>query len=230
MAAPGDLASVGALIGNRARSSMLDLLLDGDAHPASELANQARVAPSTASGHLRALVEGGLATVHRSGRERRYRISDVRVAGALEALGAIAGPAPISSLRGSTVGSQLALGRTCYDHLAGRLGVSVTEALITRGALRIRDGVHTLTEAGEAFLVSLGTDVEAARKSRRPFILACPDWTERRPHLSGAAGKALRDLFFESRWVRRRSGTRAVSVTGEGVVALREHFGMEFVR
>jgi DNA-binding transcriptional ArsR family regulator len=223
-----DLASIGKLLASEARSTMLDLLMDGADHAASELANQARVAPSTASTHLSALVRGRLVTVERQGRQRRFRLAGPAVAAALESLGQIAtAPAVVSSLRESTARSHLAMARTCYDHLAGRLGVAITDSLVQRGALRLEHGVFTLSEAGREFLSAISIDVDELNRARRAMALACSDWTEDRPHVAGAVGSALCDLLFESGWIRRRRGTRAVAITELGAASLREQVGVE---
>jgi DNA-binding transcriptional ArsR family regulator len=222
------LASIGKLLGSDARSGMLDLLMDGTHHAASELANEVGIAPSTASAHLAALVEGGLVTVEPHGRQRRFRLEGPAVAHALETLGGLAAaPASISSLRESTARRQLATARTCYDHLAGRLGVAIADALVQRGALLSKDGVFTFSEAGEELVSATGIDVDGLRKARRALVLACSDWTEGRPHVAGALGSALCGLFLESGWIRRRRGTRAVALTESGAAWLREHLGVE---
>jgi hypothetical protein len=209
---------------------MLDLLMDGTHHAAGELANQAGVAPSTASAHLSALVAGGLVTVDRHGRQRRFRLEGPAVARALEALGGLAAaPAPASSLREATARSQLATARICYDHLAGRLGVAIADALVQRGALLSNDNVFTLSGAGERLISRLGIDVNELRQARRALVLACSDWTEGRPHIAGALGKALGVLFLESGWIRRRRGTRAVALTDSGAAWLREQLAVELV-
>jgi helix-turn-helix protein len=208
---------------------MLDVLMDGAAHSATELANEAQVAPSTASAHLSALAEGGLVSVEPRGRERRFRLAGPEVARALEALARIAPALPVaSSLRRSTARAHLAAGRTCYDHLAGRLGVAVADGLMRRGALAWRAGAFIVLDRGKQVLSGLGIGVDEFN-SRRPLVLACLDWTEDRPHISGALGSAVRDLLFASGSIRRRRGTRAVAVTDSGADWLREHIGVDFV-
>jgi len=223
-----ELASIGRLLASDARTAMLDLLMDGADHAATELASRARIAPSTASAHLSALVRGGLVTVRRQGRQRRFQLAGPPVARALESLGELtAAPAAISSLREFTARSQLAMARTCYDHLAGRLGVAITDALVQRGALLSKDGVFTLSEAGDDMISAIGIDVDELRKSRRPLALACSDWTEDRPHVAGALGSALCCLLLESGWIRRRRGTRAVALSESGAAWLRDLLGVE---
>lgn len=222
-----DIAEVAGALASRPRTAMLEALLDGKAHPAGELAREARVALSTASGHLSILVDLGLVKVERTGRQRRYRLSDHQVAGAMEALAAIAPRRRVTSLRGANAAERLRAGRTCYDHLAGRLGVAITDALLARRALRLRDGAFSLTGDGRAVLEDLGVDVVAAGEERRGFALACQDWTERRFHLAGALGAALCDRLFALEWIRRSGSGRAVAPTAEGADRLGTVLGVE---
>jgi DNA-binding transcriptional ArsR family regulator len=220
------MAGVAALLGDPARAAMLDALMDGRARPAGELARRAGIAPSTASEHLARLVAGRLLVVEPSGRERRYRLASADVADVLEALSRLGSAAPVDSLRAASRRDALRAARTCYDHLAGRLGVAVTEALVARRVLRARDGSFELNAQGEAFLAELGVDVAGARGRKRVFARSCLDWSERRPHLAGALGAALADAVLDHGWVRRRPDDRALSVTSEGAAALRERLGV----
>ncbi len=206
-----EVAVVAAAIGNRARAAILDRLLDGDALPASELAAEAGVGLSTASGHLDSLVKLGLIGVEPNGRQRRYRMAGPDVARAIEALAAIAPRRPVSSLRQGALADRLRAGRTCYDHLAGRLGVGLTEGLVRKGALRLRDGSFSVTRRGERIFGDLGIDLQALRLQRRAFAIPCLDWTERRTHLAGALGGALCEQLLAVGWVERRGPARAVT-------------------
>jgi DNA-binding transcriptional ArsR family regulator len=215
---------VAALLGDSTRAAMLDALMDGEARPAGELARRAGVAPSTASEHLQRLLDGRLLTVEPHGRERRYRLASAEVADVLESLSRLGSDAPLRSLRAAGRTEALRAARTCYDHLAGRLGVAITEALVERGALRAADGSFELTGSGEALLSGLGVDVAAARERKRVFARACLDWSERRPHLAGALGAALADAALAQDWVRRRPNDRALRVTPRGERAFRDLF------
>jgi DNA-binding transcriptional ArsR family regulator len=216
-----DVAAVAALVADPARAAMLDALMDGRAHRAGELALRARVAPSTASGHLARLLEGGLVTCEPSGRERRYRVGSTEVAEALETLARLSRPPEVRSLR--TAGSRDAMraARTCYDHLAGRLGVRLTESLVEGGVLVCGDSSYELTAEGECTLAGLGVDVAGARSRRRSFARSCLDWSEQRPHLAGALGAALSDALLREGWVQRRPHDRGLLVTPEGSNGLR---------
>lgn len=222
MDAEADVAAVTRVLANRARLTMLELLMDGRAHPAGDLAREASVAPSTASGHLHALTRAGLVQAEPAGRQRRYRLARPEVARAIEALAVIAPRRRLSSLRAVSAADRLREGRTCYDHLAGRLGVGITDALLAHRALRARAGGFELTGRGQRLLGRIGVDVATARERRRAFALACLDWTERRSHLAGALGAELCDRLFELGWVERRGSGRAAGLTEAGSAGLEE--------
>jgi DNA-binding transcriptional ArsR family regulator len=215
------LARLAALLADETRSACLLALLDGRAWTAGELARHAGVAPSTLSEHLGRLVGGGLLAEERQGRHRYVRLADARVAQLVEDLAAQAGPGGGEtrprSLREAGAGSAMARGRTCYDHLAGRLGIAVTDALTERGLLR-QDTGFALTDAGVGWFGSAGIALD--RTSRRPRARACLDWTERRPHLAGVAGAALCRHALDAGWCVRIGSARAVQVTAAGERAL----------
>lgn len=207
----------------------MDALMDGGSHRAGELARRAAVAPSTASGHLARLLAGGFVICESHGRERRYLLASPAVAEMLEALARLAPPVQVCSLRVADRGMAIRTARTCYDHLAGLLGVSLTEALVDRRLLVAGDSSYQLTEQGEASLVSLGVDVATARGLRRSFARACLDWSERRPHLAGSLGAALAGALLTQGWVKRRPHDRGLIVTTKGSTGLRV-LGVELPR
>lgn len=226
MNADVNIAAVAALIADPTRAAFLDELLDGRALPAGELARRAGVTASTASTHLARLVEGGLVVVERSGRHRYFRLADPTVARALEALAAVAPPKPVRSLRQSNVSAALRSGRTCYDHLAGVLGVQLTQSLVESGSLSVGDGAFALTEAGAGRLTAFGIDLLAVQRSRRAFAPCCLDWSERRHHLAGALGAALLHRLLDLGWIARTEASRAIKVTPEGRMGLQMQFGL----
>jgi DNA-binding transcriptional ArsR family regulator len=211
-----DIAAAAALMAEPARTAMLQALLDGGTLPSGELARRAQVAASTASEHLKRLLAGGFVIREVAGREHRYRLASPAVAEALESLARVAVPGQVLSLRGATRAEAIRTARTCYDHIAGRLGVGLTEALIARGALVEHASSYDLTDSGERLLASLGVDVAAARERRRSFARACIDWSERRPHLAGALGAALADALLARAWVLRRPADRGLQITAIG--------------
>ncbi|MFF5720761.1 ArsR/SmtB family transcription factor [Streptomyces buecherae] len=221
-----DFTSVGRALAAPARSAFLNLLMDGTRRPAGELARAAGVSASTASEHLAVLVDAGLVTCEARGRRRYYALAGPRVATALEALGALADPVPVSGYRRSREMRTLAAARLCYDHLAGRLGVALTDAWTHRGWLTDRESL-TLADAGATGLRALGVDVDGALRARRPTTRACPDWTERRTHLAGALGAAVGTRFLAAGWVVRHPSGRGLNTTDSGRELLRETWGIE---
>ncbi|QIS21168.1 ArsR/SmtB family transcription factor [Nocardia terpenica] len=241
-----DIAAVGALLADATRARVVTSLADGRALPASVLAAEAGVAASTASEHLSRLVDGGLLTVERSGRHRYYRLANERVGAAIEALAALAPTRPVRSLRESTRAAALRRARSCYDHLAGRLGVAVTEALLTHEALVRTDGIpgtvraegdpisaplrehpYRLGPNAESLFDRLGVDLESALDQRRPLLRFCVDWSEQRHHLSGALGAAVFARMESAGWVVRHDSRRALRLTDSGARVLDRVLGVE---
>jgi DNA-binding transcriptional ArsR family regulator len=217
-----DFGAVGRLLAAPARAVMLDALFDGEEWAVSDLARVARVAPSTASEHLELLRTGGLVTASRDGRYRRYRLAGVEVAEALEYLGTLAPPMPARGLSESSRNEALRLGRTCYDHLAGRLGVALTDALVERRYVSPAADDFAPTAAGVVALRTIEIDVETLRRGRRPVARSCLDWSERRPHLAGALGAALLARLDASGGLERVNGSRAVRLRRRGLELLAE--------
>lgn len=207
------LALWARMLADGTRATVCLALLDGRAWTATELARLAGVSRATISEHLTLLVEGGLLSEVRQGRHRYVELAGPETARLLEELAGLT-PRPAEAatgLRAVTRRAALARARTCYDHLAGRLGVAVADSMTERGLLDWSDGV-TLTPAGQRWLTDLGVTVE--RRGARPMIRACLDLTERRPHVAGAVGAALCRHAVDHGWVRRIAGDRALRVTG----------------
>jgi DNA-binding transcriptional ArsR family regulator len=238
-----DVAAIAGLMGDPTRAKVLMALLDGRSLAAGVLAAEAGVSASTISEHLTRLVDAGLLTARREGRSRFFGLAGPNVAEALEALARIAPPEPIRSLRQGTHAHALRRARTCYNHLAGRLGVALMASLLEQGVLRGGDGLHHLesangdhlsapgraidyglTVSGARDLTSFGLDLDEVRR-HRPAIRYCLDWSEQRHHLAGPLGTALTDRLFELDWIRRGHG-RVVRLTEAGEHGLRERFGV----
>ncbi|AZQ74362.1 transcriptional regulator [Streptomyces luteoverticillatus] len=220
-----DLAALAGLLADGTRASFCLALLDGRAWTATELARHAGVAASTATEHLNLLVGGGLLAQERQGRHRYVRLADPETAQLIETLASMAPRRvnPPRSLPAVNRSRALARARTCYDHLAGALGVAITEAMTDRGLLDWEQGL-TLTGNGIAWLAGLGIALPPA--TRRPPVRACLDWTERRPHLAGAVGAALCRHAFDSGWITRIGTGRAVALTEIGRRTLQDHLGL----
>jgi DNA-binding transcriptional ArsR family regulator len=222
-----DLAATARLLGEPARMAMLDALLGGTTKSGRELAKAAGIAPSTASEHLAQLTDAGLVAAAPDGRKRAYSLAGPHVAEALEGLAALSPPRKARSLREATAAQLHREARTCYDHLAGSLGVAVCDALVARRLLDPADGGWTVTKDGERQFGDMGIDLAELRAGRRPLTRVCIDWSERRPHLAGALGAALAGRLLESAWIARRPGLRAVEVTPRGREELTDRLGVE---
>jgi DNA-binding transcriptional ArsR family regulator len=232
MANNARFAEVASLAGDPARAAMLHALMDGRALTASELARTASITPQTASGHLTRMTAAGLLQVEQQGRHRYHRLATPAVARMMESIMQVASsmdtlrPPPVTGPRDAA----LRAARTCYDHLAGRLGVAIADALVTGGHVELTHDAGLVTDSGIALFTQLGIDaasLTAGRGNTRVLCRPCLDWSERRPHLAGAIGAALCARSFEAAWIRRVAGTRAVEVTPKGWRLFRDTVGVQ---
>jgi len=220
------IAEAASLIGDPARANMLAALLGGRAMTATELGFVANVAPSTTSGHLAKLLKGKLVSVTSTGRHRYFRLASAGVAHVLEDLMALAAEGPPRHRPKSRFDDAMARARTCYDHLAGKLGVALADSLAVRNQIVLGEEGGLVTDAGLAFLGSLGINLDGHRKGRRAFCRACLDWSERRWHVGGVVGAALADRCFALGWTERCKDSRAITITDAGERAFDEQFGV----
>lgn len=254
--APGgeaDIARAATLFADPTRARVLMALADGRALPASVLAAEAGVSPQAVSAQLSRLTDAGFLDVERSGRNRYYRLANPQVIDVIEALAPLSPVPPVRSLRQSTRAAALRAARTCYDHLAGRLGVKVTQALIDRSVLVATDGIadtrrragdklssqlpehpYVLGQSADVVLSELGVpagyasgDVRGDRGGKRPLLRFCLDWTEQRHHLAGRLGAELLTTFVQAGWIDRSPRHRAVHLTPAGEDALRDRLGLK---
>jgi DNA-binding transcriptional ArsR family regulator len=235
-----DLAALGSVLAEPARARVLLALGDGRALPASVLASEAGVAASTASEHLSRLLDAGLVRVEPQGRHRYYRLAGPEVGELIESMARLAPPAPVRSLRQGTRAQQLRLARTCYDHLAGRLGVALFAALLDEKLVIGGDGGHVPGRAVQDRLSARGRDLDYRLTARGREVLGdlgvlvpegdrlryCVDWSEQRHHLSGTLGSALAARLFELGWLRRGRTHRAVALSDEGRRGLAQSLGV----
>lgn len=223
-----NIATVAALIGDTARAAMLTALVDGRALPAGELAAAAGLSPPAASAHLARLTDGGLLAVEREGRHRYYRLAGPGVANVLESLAFLVGQPSRPAATRTLQARALRHARTCYDHLAGELGVAVAAALERRGLLAPAEGKSLdVTSAGVAwFATVLDIDVAVLRPGRHGVACRCLDWTERRHHLAGPLGTRMFQRCCDLGWLARAPGSRAVRLTGCGRNSLCKQLGI----
>ena len=216
------LAVVAACAGDPARASMLQLLVDGRAFTAGELSSTAGVTAQTASGHLSRMVDAGLITVASQGRHRYYRLSSPLVAQMLEGMMVVAAANTVMTGPGDAA---MRKARSCYDHLAGKLGVGIAQRLVEVGHLTLTDQGGEVTSSGTMFFRRVGIDVETA-PSHRTFCRPCMDWSERRYHLAGVLGDRIMHFCFDEGWIKQKPRSRVVDITPLGTRKFREVFGL----
>jgi DNA-binding transcriptional ArsR family regulator len=237
-----DFAPVAALMADSTRAVILNALLAGRPLAAGELGRMAGVSPATASAHLAKLLDGGMITVTVQGRHRYYRLAGHEIAAVLEAISRISPPTPVKNLRQSREAAALDEARTCYDHLAGRAGVALLDAMLaghllqehktgkpsrsrTRGGEAASATFYEITGQGTDTMASFGINIDQVRRSRRHFAGSCLDWTQRRRHLNGALGAAVTARLFERGWIERGERRRSIRVTDAGREGLAKTFG-----
>ena len=222
------MVEIAALVGDTARATMLAALMSGQALTSSELASLAHISRPTASGHLGKLVAARLLAVSQKRRNRYYRIASPLVAKMLESIKAVAAiETPARHRPHSAQEDALRFARTCYDHLAGRLGVAIADALVARRFIVLTDDGGAVTAAGTRFLTKFGVDFDGKSAGRRIFCRACLDWSERRYHVAGFVGAEIWRRCFELGWVAQQRDSRTVRVTTIGRRGLRDTLGVK---
>src|SRR5580704_3232960 len=228
MVAAANMVEVAALVGDTARATMLAALMGGQALTASELAACARISKSTASGHLGKLVTARLLSVTQKRRNRYYRIASPLVARMLESIKAVAAiETPPRYQPRSVRDDALRFARTCYDHLAGQLGVAIADALVANGHIVLTEEGGEVTDAGSRFLTTFGADLASKFRNRRIFCRPCLDWSERRYHIAGLVGSEIWRRCLELGWLTRERDTRALKITAAGKAGLRDTFALD---
>ncbi|MDQ0859729.1 helix-turn-helix transcriptional regulator [Bacillus sp. V2I10] len=222
MSSSPDASTIASLISDPSRAAILTVLMDGRSHPAGDLAYVANIKPQTASFHLAKMLEVNVVSLEKQGRHRYYRIENIEIAKALETLLAISPQPKVKSFKQVTENENLRFARTCYDHLAGKLGVKLMDALVDKGYVIEKSNDILITKDGEIFFESFDIRLDIVRKKRRSFLHKCLDWSERRHHLAGALGHELFERFFELKWIERMEKTRAIRITSAGRKGLNE--------
>ncbi|CAE6956502.1 ArsR/SmtB family transcription factor [Paraburkholderia domus] len=222
-----NISSVAHLIAEPVRSVMLITLSDGCALSASALAEAAGVTAQTASSHLAKLLDGGLLSVESKGRHRYYRLAGAHVSHLLESLASVGPVTPAWRNTPSRSAQALRFARCCYDHLAGQIGVAVTQGMLTRGLIiKAGERHYALTTTGREWLQQLGIDMGDPAFDQPEHARQCLDWTERQYHVAGPLGARLMDAFLAWGWMRRSPTTRSVTITTLGWDGLNQHFGI----
>jgi DNA-binding transcriptional ArsR family regulator len=223
------MVEVAALVGDTARATMLSALMGGQALTGSELAFFANISRSTASEHLARLVEARLLAVTRKRQFSYYCIASPLVATMLESIKAVAAiQVPPRYQPRSAREAALRFARTCYDHIAGEVGVAIADALIANGGIILDDDGGEVTESGARLLARLGADLAVKSGSKRIFCRPCLDWSERRYHIAGHVGAEICRKCLEYGWLERERGTRALRLTPSGERGLDDSFGLKF--
>lgn len=223
--------AVAALLGDPARATMLNALMSGEAHTASELANEAGITKQTASSHLGKLVDAGLLIVQSQGRHRYFQLAAPDVAAMLESIMGVAQRTRSVRTMPGPRDPALRRARRCYDHLAGELAVEAYDAFVARGLLNLtrqQDAKDTLalTQRGHEFFAELGLELASAGRTRRPVCRPCLDWSVRRHHLAGSLGKALLEHCYKKRWAKPVEGSRIVKFSHAGEAGFRQELGL----
>lgn len=232
MASTTSITEIAALLGDPARAAMMQTLMDGRALTATELAAAAGVTPQTASGHLLQLTRAGLLAMEKQGRHRYHQLASRHVAELLENLMQLATRTDIAQARRPITGPRdpdMRMARTCYDHLAGRLGVAIADAMARQGFVELAEDAGVVTQSGAVFLEKIGIACDPPAPGRKTRLLCrpCLDWSERRPHLAGRLGAALCRHCIAQGWVRQRPSSRTLDITPAGDTALRTLFGFD---
>ncbi len=218
---------IASLIGEPSRAAMLYELFDGRAFSAGELAISVNITPQSASMHLKKLVEAGILQVKQQGKCRHYSYAKPEVAAAVEALANLVSVKKSDTLTATSELPAIKAARSCYDHLAGKLGVAITNSLLRQKVIVDEARTFTLTKKGEQWFNNLGIDAKELKKDRRPLILKCIDWTEQQPHIAGSLGAALLKLLHTKGWVRKQRTSRVLIVTGEGKREIEKLFNIQ---
>ena len=219
-----DIARIGALLGDPARTHMLTALMSGQALTAGELAREAGITAQTASSHLARLAEGGLITPRKQGRCVYFALASGEVAELIERLAGLAARAGHLRTRPGPRDPAMRRARVCYDHLAGEMGVTMLDGLVAHGVIEDRGGALSLGDGGIAFVRSFGVAMETLHTGRRPVCKACLDWSERRSHLAGSLGAAMLQAIYAKGWARRLDGGRVVAFNAGGLAAFERTF------
>jgi DNA-binding transcriptional ArsR family regulator len=213
-----------SLIGDPTRASILWTLMDGRAFTATELAVSVNTSPQNISMHLGKLLDADLLCVEKQGRHKYYRFSNKEVAYALEAMASLVPKPEVAAKSKTEAYPPIKFCRTCYDHLAGKIGVALTDSLLEQKIILDQNNTFEISSEGEKWFSDFGINLEEAKKQKRIFLKPCLDWSERRNHIAGSVGTLLFNKMLKEDWFRKNENSRAITVTGKGEKELLKYF------
>lgn len=219
--------STASLLCEPSRAKIVWNLLDGRAYTASELAMVSNLSATSVSNHLSKLLKGEIVKVDVQGRHRYYSFANPEVAYVVESLASLANKKPPPKSNKTLSKNEIKYCRTCYDHLAGKVGVQITDKLLSQEMILLKDKTFVVTENGRKFFKDFGLELAELQKQRRHFAKACLDWSERKYHISGSLGAALLDKMLQLDWLRRTKNSRAIVITSIGQNGLRDKFDVD---
>jgi DNA-binding transcriptional ArsR family regulator len=215
---------IAALIGDPVRATIMWTLMDGRALTATELAITSETSPQNISMHLNKLLQADLLSVESQGRHRYYRFSRKDIAYAIEAMASLIPHATGKKNDNIEITSEIKYCRTCYDHLAGKVGVALTDSLLKQKIIVERKNNFEISSKGEKWFSDFGIHINELKEQRRSFLRPCLDWSERRHHIAGSLAAALLDMMLSADWIRRTKNSRAIIITGNGQKKLHQYF------
>ncbi|WP_299770659.1 winged helix-turn-helix domain-containing protein [uncultured Pseudoteredinibacter sp.] len=221
-----NIATIGSLVGDQARSKMLIALMGGKALTATELSLEADISAQTASSHLAKLVESGLLVVRKQGRHRYFQLKGEEVAGLIENMLNISSSLSEESVFTGPKDKNLRASRICYDHMAGELSTQLYESLVDKQFIKDNISESTLSEEGRQFFFDLGADLSELAGLKRPLCKPCLDWSERKSHLAGSIGKWVLSDVIQRKWAKRDLNSRALRFSDDGLKAFKKRYGL----
>jgi DNA-binding transcriptional ArsR family regulator len=219
---------IASLIGEKSRAIMLWNLLDGRAYTATELAMASDVSFQSASNHLSQLLNAGLLRSEKQGRHKYYRFANDRVAQAIENIAGLMPVPTFSKSNNHADPTGIKYARTCYDHLAGKIGVQLIHSFLKNKWLIAFDDRYEISNAGNKQFESIGIDITAVQEQNRKFAYPCLDWSERNHHLGGALGAALLQSMLQKDWIRKVNHSREITITGKGRIEMSKQLKLIF--
>lgn len=220
-------SEIASLLGDKSRSAMLWCLLDGRAYTAMELSTCANVSAQAASNHLKKLIEANILQVEKQGRHRYYRYASSEVAQVIESMASLVSVSEKVKKTKKPEQNDITYARTCYDHLAGEVGVKITDALLANGIIDLFEKTYKVTSLGKSWFDSVGIDMDQLILQKRSFAHPCMDWSERRHHIAGAVGASLLTIMIEKDWIRKIKNSRGVVFTAKGRAEIKKYLDLE---